>query len=102
MPDGKIANNTKGLKMKYSAVSELLNKAVGVKPKVKTSFNLDKGLFEEFKLLCESKGIGQSELLDALLEDLLRGKEEKPKAEKVRKVNPAGKGYADLPGEIRI
>ena len=92
--------------MKHSAVSELLNKAVGVKPRVKTSFNLDKGFYEQFKKLCDLKGISQSAVMDALLEDLLRGKEEKPKPEKQklakRSIQPAGKGYADLPGEIRI
>jgi hypothetical protein len=89
--------------MKKSKVSELLSSSVGVKARTKTSFNLDKGLFEEFKVLCEGKGIGQSELIDALLEDLLRGKEEKPKPERAKgSVKPAGKGYADLPGEIRI
>ena len=64
--------------MRYSAVQELLNSSVGVRARVKTSFNLDKALFEKFKQLCEGKGVSQSEVMDALLEDLLIVKETKP------------------------
>lgn len=85
--------------MRYSAVQELLNKSTGVKPRVKTSFNLDKELFERFKQLCDLKGVSQSEVMDALLEDLLIVKETKPTPQ--RKVMMTKKKSSEL-GEITI
>lgn len=62
-----------------SQVDALLAKPVRKAQRIKTSFNLDKSLFDGFRTLCEERDLAQSELLDAMLADVLaRYKAEKP------------------------
>jgi hypothetical protein len=53
-----------------SKVDSLLNQGPKGEKK-KASFNLTRGTFERFAALCDARGVGQSDLIDALLEDLL-------------------------------
>jgi hypothetical protein len=52
-------------------VHALLSKPVKKADRIKSSFALDRQLFEGFKTLCEERQLTQSEVLEALLEDLL-------------------------------
>lgn len=58
--------------MKNSPIDTLLSKPVKKVERIKSSFNLDKKLFDGFRALCEERQLTQSEMLDAMLEDLLR------------------------------
>lgn len=53
-----------------SRVQSILSMPVKKVDRVKASFNLDKALFDGFKAVCEAREITQSELLEAMLEDL--------------------------------
>lgn len=46
----------------------------------KASFNIDKRLFSGFKALCERHGRTQTEVLEAMFEDLLKKHGERPQA----------------------
>ena len=54
-----------------SQVDSLLSKPCQRVERTKASFNLDKKLADGFRALCEERDVTQSELLDALLADLL-------------------------------
>lgn len=54
-----------------SKVQALLAQPSKKSERTKSSFCLDKNLFDGFRSLCEERGITQSDMLDAMLADLL-------------------------------
>ncbi len=54
-----------------SRVDALLSQPTRRVDRVKSSVTLDRHLYEGFRDLCEHRGLTQSEVLDALLADLL-------------------------------
>lgn len=54
-----------------SQVDAIFSKPARKVERVKSSFNLDKALFDGFKILCEERGVTQSEAIDAMIADLL-------------------------------
>ena len=54
-----------------SRLHSLLSKPVKKTDRIKASFNLDRELFEGFKGICEEREITQSDLLEAMMADLL-------------------------------
>jgi hypothetical protein len=55
----------------HSQVQTLLSKPVKKIDRVKASFNLDRQLFEGLKAICIEREITQTELLEAMIADLL-------------------------------
>lgn len=61
--------------------------------RVATSVKLDKGVWEGAQAFCRERGISPSELVEALLEDLL--------AAQTRSTQPAQRGRPRRTGEVR-
>lgn len=56
---------------KASQVEMMLSRPLRKVERVKSSFNLDRTLVDGFRALCDARDITQSELLEAMLGDLL-------------------------------
>lgn len=54
-----------------SQVDSILSRPTCKPDRVKTSFAIDRTLFDGFRALCEHRAVSQSVLLEALLADLL-------------------------------
>ncbi len=56
--------------------------------RIATSFKLDKGLYDSLKAVCNSRGITTSELVEAMIEEIL-ARVEQPAAAPAKRGRPA-------------